>query len=241
MNILVCDDQREAAEKVQGMIEKLAASDGMAVSITVMTKFDEPANISFGSYDMAFLDIDMGSCNGISLARELHDKAPNTIIVFVTNYIEYAPAGYEVKAFRYMLKSEMNRTMPQIFKAAVAEYAKLHRVLSFTINAVNMDIPAQNIVYLESHQRMIEIHLADNKMKNYRFYASMAQMAEKLAPMGFLRIQRSFLVNMEYIEYMQYGKTRLTDGTELTVSEKYYTDVKRQFTIWRSKNRWNIV
>lgn len=241
MNFLVCDDERQYAEKMTNILNNLIDESGLCASVTTLTTPQELSNIEFQRYALAFLDIDMGRCNGIDLARQLHEANPNAIIVFVTNYIEYAPAGYEVKAFRYMLKSSMDEEFPQIFDAAISEYQKMHQVVSFSVASELIDVPTSNILYLESHQRIIQMHLIHSQRDSYQFYASMTKMTEKLEPMGFLRIQKSYLVNMEYIEYMQYGKVRLTGGTMLTVSEKNYASIKRRFSSWRSKNRWNIV
>lgn len=54
--------------------------------------------------DILILDIQMGSINGIELAREIRKLNENNIIIFTTNYLEYALQGYEVAAFRYLKK-----------------------------------------------------------------------------------------------------------------------------------------
>ena len=49
----------------------------------------------------------MGPLNGVDLARRLHELRPDMLLIFVTNYVEYSLQGYEVQAFRYLLKAEM--------------------------------------------------------------------------------------------------------------------------------------
>lgn len=71
--------------------------------------------------------------NGIDLARKLHNENPNAIIIFVTNYIEYAPAGYEVNAFRYLLKPEMDKNFERIFEDALEAYKKITRLYRFLL------------------------------------------------------------------------------------------------------------
>ena len=241
MNILICDDQSKDAEKLHKMINEQIAQEGWEASITVLEKVDEMKKIKFDSYEIAFLDVDMGAYSGITLAKKLYEANPNTIIIFVTNYVEYAPAGYEVRAFRYMLKSDMEKAFPQIFKATMQEYNIRHQLISVTISTENVDVKVKNILYLESHQRLMEIHLINSERNSCQYYSSMAQATEKLEPMGFLRIQKSYLVNMEYISSMRYGKVRLTNGTELPVSEKNYGEIWKKYSLWRARNRWNIV
>ena len=64
-------------------------------------------------------------------------------------------------------------------------------------------MPVQNILYFESEQRIMKMHLIRGDRLCHRFYASMTQMTAELEPMGFLRIQKSYLVNMEYIEMLK--------------------------------------
>ncbi len=61
------------------------------------------------SADIAFLDVDYSgkNYNGMDIARKLRSLRKDTVIIFVTNFIEYAPEGYEVQAFRYILKREI--------------------------------------------------------------------------------------------------------------------------------------
>ena len=95
-------------------------------------------------------------------------------------------------------------------------------------------MPVQNILYFESEQRIMKMHLIRGDRLCHRFYASMTQMTAELEPMGFLRIQKSYLVNMEYIEMLKYGIV-------LKSSEKNHSEIKQRYSLWRAKNRWSIV
>ena len=57
------------------------------------------------------------------------------------------------------------------------------------------------------------MHLIHDERTEYRFYGNMTDLSEKLEDLGFLRIQKSFLVNMEYIEQMQYEKVTYAEGS----------------------------
>lgn len=70
------------------------------------------------SVDVIFLDVDKPEMNGIEAAGRLRQKYPNVVLAFATDCIEYAPAGYKVDAFRYLLKSrivqELDKTLDEI-------------------------------------------------------------------------------------------------------------------------------
>ena len=49
------------------------------------------------------------------------------------------------------------------------------------------------------------MHLLDENRQAYQFYGNITELSEKIEPLGFLRIQKSYLVNMHYIELFQYN------------------------------------
>lgn len=240
MRIFVCDDSPQMAKKLAAIIEQQVATQGISASIDVVDREKDLCDLDYKVFDIAFLDIDMGACNGIDLARKLRAVRPDAVIVFVTNYIEYAPSGYGVNAFRYVLKSTMEETLPSVIALALDEYKKRHRVVSFSMASESIDVPVENILYLESNHRVIVMHLINHAREFFRFYASITQMEATLSPIGFLRVHKSYLVNMEYIESLQYGKVRLKGSVDLPVSKTNYTELKQYYIAWRGGHRWNI-
>lgn len=133
MNILICDDERFAAEKIAELVSRSAVQHHLAVSVVKYTDVEKCLASPLNRCDIAFFDIDMKPYNGIDLARKLHNENPNAIIIFVTNYIEYAPAGYEVNAFRYLLKPEIDKNFERIFEDALEAYKKITRLYRFLL------------------------------------------------------------------------------------------------------------
>ena len=100
---------------------------------------------------------------------------------------------------------------------------------------VAVGIKYQDILYMESRQRVMRLFtLTDTRSRGY-FYASMEDTEKQLAPVGFLRVQRSYLVNMAHIQKLNYDRVILTDGTELPVSQKMYASIKAKYLRWRNR------
>lgn len=240
MQILVCDDNPYMVNRLFDLIQHQISLQGISSTFSIVSNTDDLHNLDYTAFDLAFLDVDMGEYNGVDLARKLHAARPDAVIVFVTNFIEYAPSGYEVNAFRYVLKNTLEETLPEIILLALDEYKKRHRVVSFPMASENIDVPVENILYLESNHRTMIMHLINHPRKDFHFYASITLMEDALSPIGFLRVHKSYLVNMEYIEILQYGKVRLKNSVELPVSKNNYTEIKQQYISWRGGHRWNI-
>ena len=238
MNVLICDDEWSVTEQVSELLQKHCAETGTQVRFHL---FDAPCAIKdFAEYDIAILDIDMGNFSGIDLARRLRKEKPGIVIIFLTNFIQYAPEGFEVQAFRYLLKSDMQERLVSYFEDAVREVVREKQIITISVNSELIDIPINHILYLESNLRIIIMHLIHDERKEYRFYGNMTDLSEKLEDLGFLRIQKSFLVNMEYIEQMQYEKVSLRGGIVLPSSAKNRKELKQHYLKWRGKNRWMI-
>ena len=107
--------------------------------------------------------------------------------------------------------------------------------MTFNANGEQFRIKYQDILYMESRQRVMRLFtLTDTRSRGY-FYASMEDTEKQLAPVGFLRVQRSYLVNMAHIQKLNYDKVILTDGTELPVSQKMYSSIKAKYLRWRNR------
>ena len=105
----------------------------------------------------------MGETNGIELARKLRAENENIVIIFITNFIQYAPEGFEVQAFRYLLKADFSAKLDSYFDSAVQEVLQRKQLVTISINSEIIDVPVNDILYLESHRRIIVMHLLDEK------------------------------------------------------------------------------
>ena len=76
------------------------------------------------------------------------------MIIFLTNFIQYAPEGFEVQAFRYLLKTNMQERLVSYFEDAVKEVVRKKQIITISVNSELIDIPVNHILYLESNLRM---------------------------------------------------------------------------------------
>ena len=238
MNVLVCDDDQQIVDSI---IEELKKKSEETHVSSRFYGFSQPSQIDLSlPYDIALLDIDMGETNGIELARKLRAENENIVIIFITNFIQYAPEGFEVQAFRYLLKADLSAKLDSYFDSAVQEVLRRKQLITISINSEIIDVPVNDILYLESHRRIIVMHLLDEKRPAYQFYGNITELSEKIEPLGFLRIQKSYLVNMHYVEIFQYNKVQLRGGLCLAPSEKNYSELKQKYLHWRGKSRWML-
>ena len=95
-----------------------------------------------------------------------------------------------------------------------------------------LDIDMDERSGMDIARRVRELHLDT-------VYGKMEDLAAELEGDGFLRIQKSYLVNMAYIKKFNYDRVVLFDGKELSVSQKRYSQMKVQYLSWKNKNWGN--
>ncbi|MBP3633380.1 MAG: response regulator, partial [Oscillospiraceae bacterium] len=143
IKVILCDDDPVFLKALRSEVERTFAKLNMVAAITA---FSRPTDISpelLTACDMAFLDIDFESeeQNGIDIARTLRRLNSHALIFFVTNYIDYAPAGYEVQAFRYILKRDMGEVLERYILQAIETKAEGQEYLRLRDKEEAVDLP----------------------------------------------------------------------------------------------------
>lgn len=110
LNVLICDDDVGMIDTMRSIVESVLQKSGKKARIHTFTDASLISDQLLSGYDIALLDIDFEEAgyNGMDVARRLRIFRRDTVIIFVTNFIEYAPEGYEVQAFRYVLKRDID-------------------------------------------------------------------------------------------------------------------------------------
>ena len=156
MRVLICDDEQKMIDLEVSMLQKYCQSANVIATFYAFT--DSLSAENTDEFDIAFLDIDMAELNGIELARRLRLKNPTAVIIFVTNFIQYAPEGYEVQAFRYLLKSDIPSKLIPYFIDSLREVLNCRQTVTFSISGEPIDVQINNILYLESDKHIIVMH-----------------------------------------------------------------------------------
>lgn len=232
IKIILCDDDPGFLKTLHREVERTFTRLNVKAEITA---FNSPGDIppeQLASCDMAFLDIDFedDDCTGIDIAKSLRQANCHALIFFVTNFIEYAPAGYEVQAFRYILKRDMGEVLERYIMQAIAQFAEGQEFLRLKNKDEIVDIPLEKIFYLEVMDHSVSIHSGE---ASYELNATLSSLEARLESHGFLRVHKSFLVNMCHIRKFRSRECILADGTTLAVSEKNYSQQKQKYLLWK--------
>lgn len=237
VSILICDDDIVILNKIKSVIELVLADTETKARIHAFSDAEQISDQILSGCDIALLDIDFDKANynGMDVARRLRTLRSDTVLIFVTNFIEYAPAGYEVQAFRYVLKKDIPEDLVTSFLLALKQINK--ETLKIQVNGEIINIPCDDVLYLEVRQHCVTAYVhksaTDRNCKEYNFYASLSELERQLELQGFLRIHKSYLVNMKHLKKFQCREATLDNGMTLRVGEKSYAENKQKYLLWK--------
>ena len=235
--IIVCDDDNTFLKHLSDQIERYFQNINQKCKLHAFDSMEQISDQLLSSCDIAFLDIDFMGKNytGLDIARRLRTFRKDSIIIFVTNYVEYAPEGYEVQAFRYILKCDVESKLDKYLCEAIQKLEQTIETLKIQINGEIIDIPLNDILYIESQLHSVNLYVQrkSNISKVYTFYSSISSLEQQLEPQGFLRIHKSYLVNMLHIRKYQCHEVELDNGLKLNASETRYAAQKEKYMLWK--------
>lgn len=232
MKIAICDDEAAYRQILRERIIKYAVAWDCDVEITEYADGGSllAAVSETGCADVYFLDIetDGGPDDGIRTARELRRRGDGGLIVYVTGFIDYVQTGYEVRAFRYLLKSQIDRDLGQVL-LDIRKELEGDAFFTFHKNKEILRVRLRNILYLESDRRLVRIKWDQGEET---FYGSLDDVAKELAGKGFLRCHKSYLIHMNRVKNFTGEQIELEDGSILPVSRSYGKTVRKELTLY---------
>ena len=135
MHILICDDDAVFAARVETLVRDFFALRGLQVECTVCHSGEETlARRDLDLYQVALLDVDLDTMNGISLGKQLRQCSPEICLVYVSAYLEFAPEGYTVNALPQAL---FENGFLRVGRSAVVNMKYIRQISSYMVTLRN--------------------------------------------------------------------------------------------------------
>lgn len=181
------------------------------------------------SIDILLLDVQMKGINGLETARKVRKFDTNVNIIFTTAIIDFIQQGYEVKAFRYLLKPIKYEEFAKNILECIEEVNENNKnYLAFKDSDLCeiIRITINSILYIETDSRFVLIH-TDNKI--YRSTNSLNKLEQDLIGSKFYRCHRSYLINLMKVKKIK-SSTVVIKDEEILVSRYKMKNLKLKVT-----------
>lgn len=216
MYIAICDDDITYLNYLYKLIKPLMP-DANLKAISPEELYKQICNQTF-PYDIVITDIDMGELNGIQLAMKINQLNPSCIIIFISNYLNYATEVYDVNHIYFVLKAEATIRLPKALEKAQAVISdRKSKLLKISYQKTDYLIPILDIIYLEAMGRYVYIHTMEQE---YRYIRSLKDILPELSD-EFVRCHNSYIINLNYVQSINRTKCELIKGISIPISITY--------------------
>ncbi len=231
--LAVCDDEKFYRDRIYTLLCGYLEVHSINASIDLFSSgkefLSEMDNLV--KYDAVFLDINMEEVDGIHTAQEICSFQSGTCIVFVTAFMNYALEGYKVGAVRYIMKDALDIQLAECMDA-VLKRKKLCEV-TFSFLEGEKTLYTDNLLYVESRKHKCIFSYLEKELVTYQMYGKLDRIEEDLSIYGFLRIHKSFLVNMKHVRRIVNYKAVLDSGEEFSVPRLRFAKVRAAFVAYK--------
>jgi two-component system LytT family response regulator len=241
LKVIIVDDE----EPARLLLRELLGEIGQVTIIAECANgYEAVKAVARETPDLLLLDIQMPKLDGFEVLELLEEEIP---VIFVTAYDQHALHAFEIQAVDYLLKpftpqrlaEAVHRARERIGLAppAAQELAAIarpdqpfqERVLVREGSNVHV-IASSRIDYVEASDDAVIVHAAG---KTHRKLQRLSSLADRLDPERFVRIHRSFLLNVDRLDKIElYAKDSriaiLTDGRKLPVSRSGYARLRER-------------
>lgn len=203
---IVVDDEPTARDIMHFLIDHI---EGIDIVATCKSALEAITALNKHQVDLVFLDINMPTMSGLSLATAL---PKSTKVIFTTAYREYAIDGFDLQAVDYLLKPiALERLVQAIQKYRSEQPKEIARAKDYIVVRADrkmLKISFSDIIYMESLSDYVKIHTTSSTVITRE---KISTIESRLPAHDFIRVHRSFIVAIpaihsytaEYVEIHQ--------------------------------------
>lgn len=225
MNCIIADDEPLARKRLENFIKEIPF---ISVSHSCTNALEVLEVLSKEKIDLIFLDIQMPKMSGMNLLKTI-PHPPLTIIT--SAHQDYAIESYELSVIDYLLKPfsferfilAVNKAKHQ-FDLVNTATKPISTFFFVKIDKSYEKIFFNDILYVEALQNYLVIHTAYRK---YIVYLTLKSIEEQIPPHLFLKINRSYIVNIDKITSLD-GNEIFIGQIHLQIGRSFKEDVMKQ-------------
>lgn len=221
LKIAICDDEVLIVKDIEKRLSDICFSKNIEMQIQSFYNGYELENAITGGmrYDIIYMDIRMDEESGITVAENIRKKDENVIFIYVSGYEEYMIDLFHLDVFAFIRKPIDGNRFETLFMDAYEKASSKAVYFSFKYKSDEYKILCKDILYFESKGRILKIFIRSGE--TLKFNGKLSQIEERLqdSKIPFLRIHQSFLVNYHYIKSRSKTCVKMSDGTQLSISE----------------------
>ena len=233
LRLLAVDDEEPALADLVRMLE---ASPAVAEVHAARSADEALIALAERSLDALFLDVRMPGLDGLELARVLRQSDRPPSVVFVSAYDDFAVRAFELEALDYLVKpvsrQRLDEAVDRVGRATPA--AGEDEMLPVDAPRGGTRLVARSrILLLQAHGDYVRVVCDDGR---FLLRAALVDLEERWARHGFVRVHRSFVVNLRRAVEVQprlngTAVLVMADGTEVPIARRQVGELRRRLAV----------
>lgn len=227
---IAIDDEPLALKKLVTYIKKIPYLELVA---QCRSAIEAQRVIDNQEVEAIFLDINMPDLNGLDFAKSMQDHSKGPVMVFTTAYSEYAIEGYKANGVGYLLKPYSFEE----FEAAAQKMKEITEIRQQAMTEVTAQSDDDGIIFVKSDYKIVRIAIehithieamseylritCDDKERPVIVLLSMKKIEEHLPSNQFMRIHRSFIINLKKISEIKKNHVVIEGDISLPIGDNY--------------------
>lgn len=227
IRIAICEDVKREQQILQSLIKKTRLFSKPSFEFfengrELIEKYNDGER-----YDFVFLDVDMPLLNGLDAGKLINSIDSRAIIVFVTNYPQYAIEAYDCSAFNYLIKDSDFDRFYSVISKAVNKYRTFHQTYKITTKNGIITLNVSDIYFVECCQKHLYFHMENTV---YETKKTLSEVYESLFPFGFYQVHQGYIVNFDKVKMVDGHDVVLENDENVMISVRKKTEVMRSYS-----------
>ncbi len=223
MNVLIVDDDIEFSQKLKNDFIINFRDVNRKNCIDIINHHFHDFNKD-KSYDIAFLDIDLKTANGINIGNSLRNKNEDIILIYISAREDLVFETLSTDVFQFIRKSQYNQDKIKVFNQ-LEKKIKRFLVHHLVVNGERITIELKKIKYILSLGKDVDI--TENKTISIR--SSMKDVLSKFDFPCLVQIQRGTIINLYAIVNVDKGVVYTNDNKRFKIGKKYLSNFYDQY------------
>lgn len=232
----ICDDEEFFVEQIRRCCKDYLEEISDNYEIKVMHSGEEVLAYNGDTIELLFLDIELGGIDGIGVMNEILRSPHVWRIVFVSSHEELVWDTFSIKTMGFCRKPVQEKDIRKYINCALSDL-KEDAVIRFNKYDVDTYVMLSDLYYIEGRESYVEVYAKD---RCFIVTGKIGDWEKKLNDMPFIRVHKSFMVNMQHIR-MESAVIQIPDlDREIPVGRTYKSKVQEKYTqfVWeRMRNR----
>ena len=229
MRVMICDDEKSTCAEIEQMIKHFAFEKCIKLEVDVF--FDGDVLIEYlkteKAPDILFLDIEIPGKNGVKVGKYIREvlKNPDMFLVYISSKKDYALELFQNQPFDFLVKPIKTERLLHIMEKIFNILDRSESNFEYKNQGNSYRIMYKDILYFQSNGRKVNIVM---KEETRDFYGKLSEVQEACPESLFLRIHKSYLVNMHYVKEITYKWIKMINGDVLDISKSNRVEIRRK-------------